>query len=292
MEAKVAKLVKINFWDAQYPITPTSPLKATAKRKLFTSLLIGLFMVAVGTAFYIHILQTSKSGSIEETLVNQPAKKSFSQKLALSKLRTASFIKDLVAIPECREIYVDGDNAITILFASDTNIDIGIIRDTLNKLCRTPRLADTLRLKDTLFAVFTCLLPPSREERPELISVEPYGRAVIMATIDSLATTLGISEISKKIIGTYEIQETLLSDEKTTEMEQINAFRFTVSGQGQKIAWAELIRRSLEFNEAIMSTGATFYNIDTLGICYGKISWDIFQIIHTVKTRDSLALKK
>lgn len=288
----MAKLAKVNLWGERYTPAPISPLKATAKRKLFTSLLVALLMVTAGTAFYIYTLQVSRSGSIKETPRTRPGRKSFPQRLAILKSRTAFSIKNLLTLPGFREIYIDGDNNATLLFSASTHDDLIAIKSQLNGFFRTPRLADTLRLRDTLFAVFTCLLPPSEEPRTEPVSVEPYGRVIVMSNIDSLSTVLGISVVSKDNIGTYEFQETLLVDEKATELEQITAFRFAISGLGQRQAWAELIRRSLEFNEAIILAGAQFSPDDTSGLSYGKVSWDIFQIARLIQSADSSISQK
>ena len=229
----------------------TASMRATSLRKVFTSLLIVLLIVAGGIAAYGYFSTLEQVGAvIEDPTISMQDKLTLGDEVARTLLKWASFLR--AVIPMNPKLLVsDGEKGFLCVLESQDLADAAVQRNTLSTFAKTVALIDTFTENSTLYTIFKGRMPRAQGEfQPQ--PVNKFLMTTVMNFVDSLAELNKLKNISRTMVASNE------------KVKGGTRFRYKFTAQGTYQQFANFAVKLKDLRYAIAPVSLLIERDDTL----------------------------
>jgi len=204
----MSKIVDIQLYRSYQR---TGAIKVTGIRKVFTSMLIVLLIIAGGIGIYFYYSSQAQTAAVPVTPPKpKPKIYTLSQKVSDDLLRWAQFTKNVLDTAKIKpfpaQVLSDGDMFFLAEFALSGAADIDSIISVLGKAGRIITPLDTFHAGGKWHIVLRGRIPKATG-RVQLMPVRKFLRTTVMNFVDSLARAHNLEVVSREnVSGTIKIK--------------------------------------------------------------------------------------
>ncbi len=180
-----------------------APMRATSLRKVFTSLLIVLLIVAGGIAAYGYFSTLDQVGAVvEKPTLSMQDRLTLGDEVARTLLKWGSFLSAIMPMNP-KVLVSDGEKGFLCILESKDLADAAIQKSFLSGFAKTVALIDTFTENSTLYTIFKGRMPRAQGEfQPQPVS--KFLMTTVMNFVDSLAELNNLSNITRTMVASNE----------------------------------------------------------------------------------------
>ncbi len=272
----MARIIDITLYRSEEG--PSAPFRATSLRKLYTSMLIVLLVIALGTGGYFYFSSLEQVGAVAETppasKPAKPSKPSVGRRLAQRRAAWRKFLTKAFRLGP-REIVGIGDEFIALFSCSSVDEAVAI-RDSLQGICRALRIVDTATVSGAFEFVCKGRVGAAGGGPPPK-SVAKYMRPAVMNAIDSLAEARGLVGIVREPVAVEQV-----------EGGQRYTYRLKAAGRPQNVAG--FMEDALSTQYALVAEGFVLHRRDTT--VSAEVLWGIYTFLPKADTTGAASAGK